>query len=781
MSIQKYNLTELSLRIRSSLGIIPISIPVTTTFHEFETIIRSSINIESNKKFNILAGYPPKPLDLTCDGIVSEVLMDKELLVVQYNDINSKLNHSTSNASKMNRNAELSSKKSPSSSSSSLKSSSISKGKSSQSKSIVSSNVSSSSKPKLTGIVTLQTINTVKRRNRTTKKSLSLGDELVKAVSGGKSTTSGLLRDDFKRAILFRNEESIALSRVNSVYSNNYTIEEIRTINSETLPRLKITFVRGSGYRSTITEVVDCIPIEILKEILNQQINEHQDGVEMLKLHNLARMSPRTFWSLVKYGGSDVITTLKSLIPSITDWKFILDRVRELSSKAKSNLLEKQEKESRKASKRRKISVEVLTIEASDLESKNTSGITARSSGIFDSKKIRFQLNEIVIRNNFDIKLIVPECYLPFILQVIRSVDVQSVSDVFLLANAGYDTDGKFIDGYYESMLGRMMFFQKSSQMNSSTSTPVCNMNQLDSWIVDAQCTLVFNIWSQLICLKGNEVCRRTLAAVGLYNNIPALVRRKNDVSELAATIMKVNPSFFKLYESFYTSLNQQDFRSGESCVVDTVSHEVEWNEKIVGMLISVCEDAVKAFPWISNLEISAIDDDDPSSWYYGELPCEFILSSNTDDSRTQPPMISVNEQTSRLDVIQEYMKQLADYGWKIYLKKNNDISTDSIEDATDEYLKYLGQSVCVWTSEEKDYWIEGTCVAYLPSSEDEPMALWKILIDGDKLCSIQTHSTVDVRNSYYWFEDLEKHEIIEAFERSSQSRDFNVVSISHY
>lgn len=70
-----------------------------------------------------------------------------------------------------------------------------------------------------------------------------------------------------------------------------------------------------------------------------------------------------------------------------------------------------------------------------------------------------------------------------------------------------------------------------------------------------------------------------------------------------------------------------------------------------------------------------------------------------------------------------------------------------------------VGQRVRVVVQEETSCWEDGSIVAFLPSTEEEPMALWRVRLDGS------AGDSDDVRLGR--FEDLEESELQEARERS--------------
>lgn len=61
-------------------------------------------------------------------------------------------------------------------------------------------------------------------------------------------------------------------------------------------------------------------------------------------------------------------------------------------------------------------------------------------------------------------------------------------------------------------------------------------------------------------------------------------------------------------------------------------------------------------------------------------------------------------------------------------------------------------------------FWEEGTVVSYLPATEEEPMALWKIRLDTD--ASVAKKDTRNCEKKAARFQDLEEHELRDAIRR---------------
>jgi hypothetical protein len=78
------------------------------------------------------------------------------------------------------------------------------------------------------------------------------------------------------------------------------------------------------------------------------------NGKDILKTMNLARVSPRIFWSIVHHYGSDLDHAFREMFPDQRDWSWRAARTRTQSAKAKTNSDRQKAEDQDKAVKRRK-------------------------------------------------------------------------------------------------------------------------------------------------------------------------------------------------------------------------------------------------------------------------------------------------------------------------------------------------------------------------------------------------------------------------------------------
>ncbi|CAN0278212.1 unnamed protein product, partial [Ectocarpus fasciculatus] len=127
-------------------------------------------------------------------------------------------------------------------------------------------------------------------------------------------------------------------ARVRAALGGWYTAEASATqrrLGDGESVALDISFSKGAGAKSQLTETVDRIPREQVSAVV-RMIARDPESREMLKPHNFAGCSPRMFWSLVQHWGGDVPAALRLAAPDV-DWGFVETRDRKPSEKAVAN------------------------------------------------------------------------------------------------------------------------------------------------------------------------------------------------------------------------------------------------------------------------------------------------------------------------------------------------------------------------------------------------------------------------------------------------------------
>ncbi|CAB1121007.1 unnamed protein product [Ectocarpus sp. CCAP 1310/34] len=166
-----------------------------------------------------------------------------------------------------------------------------------------------------------------------------IAERLLTAVGGGgKGTADRFFRKAMKLAVDKQYDQSRADARVRAALGGWYTVEASATqrrLGDGESVALNISFSKGAGAKSQLTETVDRIPREQVSAVV-RMIARDPESREMLKPHNFAGCSPRMFWSLVQHWGGDVPAALRLAAPDV-DWGFVETRNRKPSEKAVAN------------------------------------------------------------------------------------------------------------------------------------------------------------------------------------------------------------------------------------------------------------------------------------------------------------------------------------------------------------------------------------------------------------------------------------------------------------
>ena len=190
---------------------------------------------------------------------------------------------------------------------------------------------------------------------------------LMSAVNanGSGRKVSKVLRSAMRRTVEKSYEASRAVVRCSAITSGDITFIPVSsTIGGEgtcnDLGTYTVRYpkgVEGNGYYED--ENVHIISIEMLKAVIQSVYNSQEtesettnddldqldaSGREMLRPNHMAQLSPRVFWSLWFHFSQkckSIHEALEFLLPDF-DWKFVSRRSRQLSQKAKENMLQRQ-------------------------------------------------------------------------------------------------------------------------------------------------------------------------------------------------------------------------------------------------------------------------------------------------------------------------------------------------------------------------------------------------------------------------------------------------------
>jgi hypothetical protein len=687
------SLTEgiiMRIRLRSASGVVSIQVDEDACMGDLEDAVRRALQLSPDKDFNLLASgvYPPRPIDMDSEHTIGSILKDNDLLTLQ--DV-SLSGHQAVGKGPMKRPRKRMNKQS---------SERVAKSKGSGGASSSPSASFSRSDP-TNRVVTLATMQRTRRPNRggrsrrltlpTSGEQADLGQVMVSAASGEKGALNEILRDDFKRAVRFRYEEASALARLTAACNGAYSINRIDNASSTSstssrraLPyKAEVVYNRGPGHRTQAKEVVDILPEEAVVQALRDAVaDETGHGREILRPRNLARQSPRIFWSIVHVKGSDFSSIFATMFPDIKDWTWLTERPRELSAKAMENKRQAEELQAEKLmrAKRRKpssSSSDAKTAEAATISDLSSPGASKDSGHGFEAEaEAEAILIEALGHQTFT--SIVPDDMATALTIVLGDDKISS------LTNASCSI----------GMIGRLA-------VASPTHKPP-SLDQLELWIANAQELLMQSIWAECIC-EHNENLRRSLTAVGVQD-VASFLQTLGSKTVDKPTRLNALHHRLVAANSLFDSIVIHD-RSG----LDLVS----WIHQI-------CSVSLRLYPWISMTSSDAFEAED------------FYVGEEIDEG------------------IEAFYENLSSEGW--LLDSSSSLATDA----------RIGKEVMIWADEEERYQLPGVVIAYLPPSQEEPMALWKVKVKVHEI-NVSDSSSSSLK---HWFEDLESDEIEEALAR---------------
>jgi hypothetical protein len=492
-------------------------------------------------------------------------------------------------------------------------------------------------------------------------------------------------------------------------------------------------------------ETVDIIDRAVLRATLKIPLDDSEPGGmrEHLKPVNLARGSPRLFWSLVRLFGQDVAGGLKQLFPEVTDWSWLTDRRRELSEKARMNQQQEREAAAEKAARKRERAGgksatdggddddddDVVFVGGSQAEPSAAAAAAAAAPAIAVAPASP-------AGHDFS-AMLAADLYMDVALEAtLRATTMDGLVDAnFLPALVAY------FDGHNSALLLAALDFYEprvvdainavvaatsSSSTSSSSSAPqLVSMDVLEMWVQTAQHQLMR---STMNVLCGG--CRKLKAKLAKFDKI-----------KYPGQLWAVKPEkLHKVLLQHDPSLSNVRLTRGD--IVQPFS--LGWVEWMVGTARGITygrrtEDVVS---WMK----ACRPDTDAAR---ARKAAKDAAAAGSPDSDTLAAEADVAE--------------AVDEGFDEYDPDDDDEEEEQEQDDDDDAFKkegwlfgatdhpFIGHRVRVFVLSE-EYWDEATVAAYLPPTDEEPMALWKVrLAIGEKK----------------WAQDLEEHEVVEAMKRA--------------
>jgi hypothetical protein len=735
----------LTLKVRGPKGIVSISIDEDASLKELKGTIAENLDLEDEDGFDILAGFPPSPLKIEDESPIKGHVSNNESIRIQPKELSGVQAQGKPNKKRAANSATK-------------------EASSNRSQPLTFGAKIATLHPAPIRKVTRPSSQPQPKRRRLSKSDIATSEadiceHLIQAVGGQKGTRGKILRKVFRDAVSHQYNATKAIARLNAVYGGLYRMQGVDhglTLNSSSnnsLPiasKLHVTFHRGAGSRGTHEETVDLIPTELLVALIklpveqSQAGNENEDGFadrEILKPINLAKASPRIFWSLVFHYGPNMIHNIQQILrehvhPDMNlDW--LLDRKRELSEKAKENLAQKQQQEERRKQQQSKRKKETGTNENITEDTNNSHAnledtiniqpltTTTAAKEVVEIESQVPPLTSELVKNElidgewdqFQIDEIVPPEFVTFMATLLSSSCALSL--------AAYEIDSI-------SCTKIDAFNQVSAKQSSALRV---SEEQIDWWVERAQEYCAHYFWRR-ICGQGSELLRKLLLSLRIRVPKELLMWEKAHEA-LYQGLLKLNHNLHATPFYWPTYLTT-------SSVAPMDAEKVRW-------MINLSRDWLVAYPWMS--KVSAQDlfgrwEDNDSDDAVNEWDNEWIIG----DVHSTEYMMKRCRVTVRFGEEDDDVEEV----------------DDDEESGEEKIQKESHKQKIPFTKKCKNYWEYGTVVGYLPSTEEDPMALWKVKLDAIKTPKQSASSSSGantINTTIGTFEDLEFHELQEAIQ----------------
>lgn len=354
---------SLNFKVRGPNSPNPVSIvaPATLTWGEFLELL--CIELKVNDDFDVLCGFPATVATYSNDQIIGAVLQSNESLRVQLKAVAGQQAQGQSKQKPVKKGTKTTQQNAVTGS---FGAKIVGIKQQSSQRSFL---ASSPAKRPLTSSTTPAEPAPKRRRKSSAANKISsegdIAEHLISAVSGGTGAQNRIARKVFRNAVQHQYNSTQAVSRVNAIYSGQYTIRECGGVllssssstNKPTHTHIEVTYHKGAGSRGVHVDTVELLSKELLLGVLKvavqgDDVNADDDaggGREALKPMNLSRCSPRIFWSMVHHYGADLVNGIRTALKGVDDCAWLDERKRELSEKAKANQQQLEEQKARKS------------------------------------------------------------------------------------------------------------------------------------------------------------------------------------------------------------------------------------------------------------------------------------------------------------------------------------------------------------------------------------------------------------------------------------------------
>ena len=502
-----------------------------------------------------------------------------------------------------------------------------------------------------------QSLKRKRRVNLTSEE--DIGDSLIAAATGSSGSKSKFLRAVYRRAVAHQYDERKADARCAAGLIGSFSSSFLGE------GRLRITYSGGDSRRATqYADEVTLYSKEVLKLALQAVVaDSSNEGRELLKPVNMARASPRTFWSLLLNCGGDFESALRTMFPDIVDWTFLSERKRTLSAKAQENL-EQQRPSLQRASKVSAPTDANISVRSSVCESEDSLSAESAVPSVPKTETLDFGADDALSKLN-----IVPEQWL----EVLTSLGCVSISQ---LASLEAWLRPSPLDAI------------RSASPHTDRERGPLTFETVDGWIAAAQSEVMNRFWKCALaqCLQIDDNRDNIDLITSAHRAL-----KYDSVRKIAP--MRVAP------EILLTQLIDKLPQFNKELSLEGV-------RRFCTACSELCQHSLMG------------------SWVVRWEPGEY---AGLHDSAELDQKVEEDVDDEREASLEELLME----GWT---KEN----------------EYVGRKVRVTLEDEEstqcggDKYIVGEVWLFLPATDDEPMALWKvILIDGRRL-DLEMHELVD-------------------------------------
>ncbi len=722
------HMTQLVLKIRSANAMVSMKVDASIGFEALKVLICEQLKLPINEAghgdIDLLTGFPPLILELKDEEPIGGKIANNESIRVQPRELSGVQKLGEVKATKSKRagsNKQLLSTNKSSSMHWGVGKIATFQGNSSTPSSVLRSTTTRSTVRFGARMASLSNpsggsrTSTAQRRGPrigSTDAAHSEGDiaeHLLAAVSGAAGSRSKMLRKVFRKTVSLQYGVSQALARLQAVFAASYAFSPIAGDGVGALPRVRVRYPKGAGSRGVYEDTIELLPRELLYTMLRLPLQQQEDAEkdegeggesfsrDVLVPANLARASPRIFWSLVHLHGCDLLASLTAILSPVStgDLFWLQERKRELSAKAKANLqqaAELQELQTQRVSKRRKVKVGAVN----DLLADVAAAASVEDSSARDELELELEQLVTQVLPLLDLRSIAtPGHLLQLQLALALGTSSSSSNAQLALGLATCDDLPQLLATY--------------SNTSSTTSSPL-TLRQLQDVVASVQTLLQRVLF--LYTLSGHQKL------------VIALFRLR--IRCLRELLLWKGAA-----EGLHAALLQLDSTLARTISLDEGRH-----------MLLLTEHLLQRWPFLQAVQASDDFIDDCSAFLED-------LFSPPDEAQAEG---------------EEWCTEVSAHRWVgCRARLLVDLPFGTGDDTRGEEVSaqlHTAASVAALQAQGV-CWEDADVVGYLPATEDEPMALWRLLIDV-----YQDAAGKEGRYSRERVVDLEEHELQVALDR---------------